>query len=136
MIAVASMTFPVLAFTPNGVMPYTHYENILRVMKHEYEKDWYDDLELIDSNGVCVVVRSTKIVREPFFAKLFGRMVEVEIQESERLADYDVNAVRSRVLEFLSIYPDMYRSAGIYDEILRRVIQAENIMQIVRAFAD
>jgi hypothetical protein len=133
---IASMAFPVLAFTPNGVMPYSRYENLIRVMKHEYDKDWFDDLEVVDSNGVSAVVRSAKIVKEPVLARLFGRMVEVEIQDSEKLADYDVDAVRDRVLEFLSIYPDMYQSAGVYDDILRRVTNATTTGQIVRAFID
>ncbi len=133
---IPSMTFPVLAFTPNGVMPYSRYENLLRVMKHEYNKKWYDDLELVDTDGVCAVVRSAKIVREPMLAKLFGRMVEVEIQESEILGDYDVDSVRDRVLEFLSIYPDMYQSAGAYDDIVRKVTQAKSTAEIVRAFME
>lgn len=134
--AIASMTFPVIAFTPNGVMPYSRYEKLLRVMKQEYDMRWYDDLEIVDTQGVCAVVRRAKIVKEPILAKLFGRMVEVEIEESERLADYDVENVRDRVLEFLSIYPDMYQSAGIYDNIVGRVTRAKRTAEIVRAFMD
>ena len=130
------MAFPVLAFTPIGVMPYSRYENLLRVMKHEYDNKWYDNLEVVDSGGICAVVRSAKIVKEPMFAKLFGRMVEVEIQESENLTDYDVDSVRDRVLEFLSIYPEMYQSAGVYDDIVGKVTQARTTGEIVRAFME
>jgi hypothetical protein len=131
---VSSLTFPVLAFTPNGVMPYSCYENLLRVMKHEYEKNWYKDLEIIDSRGACVIVRSARIVKEPMLARLFGRMVEVEIEESETLANYDVDAVRSRVIEYLSIYPEMHQAAGYYDELVRSVNQASTPAAIVQLF--
>ena len=134
--AVASLTFPVLAFTPNGVMPYSRYENLLRIMKHEYEMNWYKDLEIVDTEGTCVVVRSARIVKEPILAKLFGRMVEVEIQEAEKLADYDVDSTRSRVLEFLSLYPEMYQSAGLYDELVKRVGEAATSADVVKSFLE
>lgn len=130
------MTFPVLAFTPNGVMPYSRYENLLRVMRHEFDKNWYRELEVVDSKGVCAVIRSAKIVKEPLLAKLFGRMVEVEIVDSEKLADYDVHVFRDRVLEYLSVYPDMYQAAGLYDEIVRRVRHARDSGLIVKAFLE
>lgn len=99
-------------------------------------RNWYHDLEVVDSEGTCAVVRAARIVKEPVLAKLLGRMVEVEIQESETLTKYDVQAFRDRVMEFLSRYPDMYQSAGLYDDILRRTIEAETTAQIVRAFMD
>ena len=105
-------------------------------MKREYEMNWYKDLEIVDTNGTCVVVRSARIVKEPMLAKLFGRMVEVKIQEAEKLADYDVDATRSRVLEFLSLYPDVYQSAGLYDDLVMRVGKATTSADIVKSFLE
>lgn len=133
---VASMSFPVLAFTPNGVMPYSSYENLLRVMKHEYDMQWYENLEVVDTKGTCVVVSSARIVRQPKFAKILGGMVEVEIDGAAKVADYDVDAFRSRVLEFLSIYPDMYQSAGIYNQLIKQVEMAATPTAIVWAFLE
>jgi hypothetical protein len=133
---ISSMSFPVLAFTPNGVMPYSRYENFLRVMKHEFDQRWFDELEVVDSSGRCAVVHGAKILSEPVLARLFGRMVEVRIDSSEELTTYDVAAVRSRVLELLSLYPAAYQSAGIYDSIVERIMIAETTAEIVRTFLD
>jgi len=105
-------------------------------MKHEYEMNWYKDLEIVDTRGTCVVVRSARILKEPMLASLFGRMVEVEIQEAEKIADYDVDSTRSRVTEFLSLYPDMYQSAGFYDELVKRVGKAATSAEIVKSFLE
>ena len=45
---IESLTYPILAFTPNGVMPYSKYDNLRRVMKHEYDMNWFKDLEIVD----------------------------------------------------------------------------------------
>lgn len=128
------MSFPVLAFTPNGVMPYTSYDNLLRVTKREYDLNWYVDLEIIDSKGECVVVRWARIVKEPLLARILGRIIDVEIESAEKLVDYDVDAVKSRVAEFLSLYPEMYESAGVYDELINEVQLATMTHEIVYAF--
>ncbi|WP_442482945.1 hypothetical protein [Aeoliella sp. SH292] len=130
---VATLTFPVLAFTPVGVRPYSLYESLLRVMKHEYALGWYNDLEIVDSNGVCVVVRSARLVKVPIIAKLFGGMVEVEIQDAEKLAEYDLDSMRSRAIEFLSLYPGMYQASG-YEELVKRVDKAATSADIVSVF--
>lgn len=134
--AAASLVFPVLAFTPNGVMPYSRYENLLRVMKNEYDMDWYKDLELVDSKGTCVVVRSACIAKESILAKMFGRMVEVEIRYADKVAEYDVESTRSRVFEFLSLYPGMYQSAGFYDELVKKLGKATTTDEIVSLFLE
>lgn len=105
-------------------------------MKHEYDMNWYKDLEIVDTKGACVVVHSARIVKEPLMAKMFGRMVEVEIQEAEKLTDYDVESTRSRVLEFLSLYPEMYQSAGFYDELVKRVRKAATPADVVKSFLE
>jgi len=65
MFDITTMQFPVLAFTPNGVMPYSKPDNLLRCMAHEYDMGWYKDLEIVDSEGVCAVVRSASVVKTP-----------------------------------------------------------------------
>lgn len=128
------MQFPILAFTPNGVMPYTKPENLLRCMAHEYDLGWYNQLELIDCAGTCAVIESATVVKQPVLARMFGRMVEVEILNAIKLADYDVAQAKDRTMEFLNIYPDMYQSAGVYDEIIKQVERASTTQEIVQAF--
>lgn len=99
--------------------------------------DWYRDLEIIDTKGTCVIVRSIRIVKESTtLAKIFGRMIEVEILESEKAADYDSDSTRSRVLEFLSLYPEMYQSAESYDDLVRRVGDAATSADIIKMFLE
>ena len=134
MFDITTMNFPVLAFTPNGVMPYSEPDNLLRCMAHEYDLGWYNQLELVDSSGGCAVVESAKIVKEPVLARVLGRMVEVKLVNAAKLTDYDTAATKDRVIEFLSIYPDMYQTAGVYDEILNKVNRASSTREVVMAF--
>ena len=100
---IESLHFPVLVFPPNGIMPYSHYDNLLRVMKHEYDKQWYNDLEVVDCDGSCAVIHSASIIGGPILGWIFGGMVEIEITDAEKLTNYDVEAVRDRVMKFLDI---------------------------------
>jgi hypothetical protein len=130
---VSSLAFPVLAFAPNGIVPYSRYENLLSVTRREYDKGWFDNLELVDSSGVSAVVQSVRVLSRSPLSWLIGGTVSVEIVEAKMLAVYDVDAVRSRVLEFLSIYPDMYESSGL-DEITEKVNRARTTEALVGVF--
>jgi hypothetical protein len=131
---IASMRFPVLAFTPIGVMPYSSVDQLRRCMPREWDLGWYRDLEIVDSDGRCAVIRSARIVRKPLFARLLGKLVEVAITDSQDLGQYNLAAVQDRVMEFLAIYPHMYLSAGAYDDIVRRVKHATTTEEIARIF--
>ncbi len=132
--AVSSLMYPVLAFTPVGVVPYTSYDNLIRVTKREYNMNWFTELEIIDARGTCVVIHMARIAKEPLLTKLLGGHLEVEIMDAEKLTEYDVSATRSRVIEFLSIYPEMFESAGNFDEMLRQVNQATTSQEIIQLF--
>ena len=131
---IESLTSPILAFTPNGVMPYSNYANLRRVMKREYDMDWFRDLELVDSAGVCAVIHGARIVKQPILASIFGGIVEVEIEAAERLCEYDLRATKDRVMEFLRLYPDGYQSMGLLDELEVKVGKATSVHQVVEAF--
>lgn len=131
---IESVTFPAIALTPNGVMPYTKCENIKKVVKHEYEMGWFDDLELIGISGDSCTIHSAEIVSEPLLAKLLGRTVEVRILSSSRNPNENVDSIRERVLQHLSQHPDMYLSAGVYDEMVNDVSRATEIKTIVEVF--
>ena len=131
---IESLTYPILAFTPNGVMPYSTYDNLRRVMKHEYDMNWFKDLEVVDVAGTCAVIRHARIVNQPILARIFGGMVEVEIEDAEKLCEYDVGATKDRVFEFLWLYPDGYQSLGILDELERKIKKASTVKQVVEAF--
>ena len=91
-------------------------------------------LELIDGAGTCAVIESAAVVKQPLLARMFGRMVEVEILNAKKLADYNVAQAKDRTMEFLNTYPDMYQSAGVYDEIVKQVERASTTREIVQAF--
>lgn len=131
---IESISFPVIALTPNGVMPYSQYGNLLRVMKHEYEMGWFDNLEVIGIGGESFTIRSADIVSEPFLAKIFGRMVEVRVTDSYRRSENDTDSIRERVLQQLSLHPDMYVSAGVYDNMVNDVAKAKTTKEIVEVF--
>ena len=133
---IASLTFPILAFTPNGVMLYSNYDNIRRVMKREYNMNWFIDLEVVDCEGACAVIRRARIVKQPILASIFGGMVEVEFHDAERLCEYDLATAKDRVQEFLRLYPDAYQSMGILNELEAKIKKASNIRQVVEAFRD
>lgn len=131
---IESLTYPILAFTPNGVMPYSKYDNLRRVMKHEYDMNWFKDLEVVDSAGACAVIRSARIVKQPMLASIFGGMIEVELEDAERLCEYDLVTTKDRVQEFLRLYPDGYQSQGILDELETKIEKASSVRQVVEAF--
>ena len=131
---IGSTNFPAIALTPNGVMPYSQYGNLLRVMKHEYEMGWFDKLEVIGISGDSFIIRSADIVAEPFLAKFFGRMVEVRVTDSYRNSEDDTGSIRERVLQHLSLHPDMYVSAGVYDDMVNDVAKAKTTKELVEVF--
>jgi len=132
---IESLGFPAIALTPNGVMPYSQYENLLRVMKHEYEMGWFNDIEVIGIDGISIIIRSASIVAEPLLAKVFGRMVKVQVNESFRNVENEVDSIRERVLQHLSLHPDMYVSAGVYDNIVNDVAKSKTTRELVEVFA-
>ncbi len=131
---IESLAYPILAFTPNGVMLYSHYDNVRRVMKREYDMGWFSDLEVVDCAGACAVIRSARIVKQSVLARIFGGMVEVEFDDVERLCEYDLATTKDRVQEFLRLYPDAYVSMGILNELEAKIEKASNVRQVVEAF--
>lgn len=96
--------------------------------------NWFKDLEVVDSAGACAVIRSARIVKQPMLASIFGGMVEVEIEDAERLCEYDLVTTKDRVQEFLRLYPDGYQSLGILDELETNIEKALSVHQVVEAF--
>ena len=115
-------------------MLYSNYDNVRRVMKREYDSDWFSDLEVVDCEGACAVIRSARIVKQPILARIFGGMVEVEFDDAERLCEYDLATTKDRVQEFLRLYPDAYESMGILNELEVKIEKASNVRQVVEAF--
>ena len=61
-------------------------------------------------------------------------MVEVQVTDSSRHTEDDVDSIRERVLQHLSLHPDMYVSAGVYDDMVNGVAKAKSTKQIVEVF--
>jgi hypothetical protein len=127
------MNYPILAFTPNGVMLCSNYSNLKQCMASEYKSGWYNNLEVIDASGNSALIGSARPTGSLFIAMLLGRMITVEFTAVSSLGTQSLEAVRSRVLEFLSVYPGMYQSAGVFEEVERRVKSASQISDIISA---
>ena len=129
------LTFPVIAMTPNGIMPYSNKEALLTCMPKELKKGWYKNLEIVDNVGNCLSIVDVQVTAKPFFGGMFGGMCKVTPIEIKNFGPILIGDLHSRVGEFIRIYEDQYISMfGDINKILRKIKHCKTPADIIDCF--
>jgi hypothetical protein len=135
-IADFDIAFPVLAFTPIGIVPYTSLSRLSRCMVREYRMGWYNELEIIDSCGMCFVIHGAVPHKVPWCARLFGKQIEVQIVQMDCCGELAISAIRDRVREFMEIYSHQFIARGDFERIVKMVDAAATASDVIVCFLD
>ncbi|HEY5811468.1 MAG TPA: hypothetical protein VIT23_02295 [Terrimicrobiaceae bacterium] len=132
----ANIKFPIIAITPKQkvVSVYHTLERLATCSSSALKKGYYAEMEIIDDSNKLFFVASAKklhgVGRLWGFSLLYGRLIRVEIELSERLQTLSLDEAKKRILEVARGGTWDATEVGYLRGIRRKIQEAQSIEAI------